>query len=148
MIHYLKITCALVLVLCLFLPIASCQYQVPDQANAGQTLEQTDYYYVLLNAKGEEASKAMRYLPVVLFITPLFLAVLAWRKKTHSGVNHSIGLLVALAILTYLALYRYFTQWEMAAYLASCAAFLYALASCVGLYCVIKQRKKRADSSA
>lgn len=146
MLNKLKLIASLLLVACLFSPLSSCHYQVPDQQQQGEMIDKTAYFYVL----PDESSNfgVWRFLPVVVFILPLLLSLVAVVRKKSSAWQDGLGVVLSLAIVSYIGLHYSFNRLEVAAYIASLAALSYLIMSATGIVLSIRQRvQQRANHS-
>lgn len=122
----IKLLMAIVFIVCLFLPLSSCQYQVPDPKTK-EMVDQTEFYYALPD-KAENAG-LWRIAIVVVFVLPLLLSLAQVVGKTgHYGLD-VIDILLAASLLAYINFYAYFTKLLAGGYLLYAAAIVYLLLS-------------------
>lgn len=138
MLNTLKLIVSLLIVACLFLPLSSCHYQVPDQQQQGEMIDKVEYFYALPNDKSNFG--AWRFLPVVVFVLPFFLSLVTVVRRKSSPWIDSFGVLLSMAILAYIGLHYSFNRLEFAGYLGAFAALAYLLMNAASLTLLIRQR--------
>lgn len=122
MLKAIKTLVAALFVICLFLPLSSCQYQVPDpQTNTMH--DRLEMYYVMPDEK--TGLDAWRYVPVVVFLLPLLFSLPALVDRQSHVLLEVGGFLAAVLILFYIAVHAYFTRLEPGGYLTLFTALVY-----------------------
>lgn len=146
MLNTLKLIASLFIIACLFSPLSSCHYQVPDQQQKGEMIDKVEYFYVL--PKESSNLGVWRFLPVIAFVLPFLLSLTAVVRKKSSAWQDGFGLLLSIAILAYIGIHYSFNRMEIAAYIASLAAVTYFILTATTLVLAIRQRvQQRANHS-
>lgn len=144
MLNKLKLIATLLIVACLFTPLSSCHYQVPDQSKQGEMVDKIEYFYALPDANSNFG--VWRYLPVVAFSLPFVLALVTVLRKKTSLAREVGGVVLSLAILAYLALHYSFNRLEMGGYVVVVATISYFILSVTAIIISIRQRvQQRAN---
>lgn len=108
MLKKLKILTAGLLLVCIFLPVSSCNYQMPDPQDPQKRQQHVQYYYVIPPQKAELG--VMRYLPAMMFVLPLLLAVSAFFSPRPGLPERFAEIALMCLIFAYIAFYMRFTS--------------------------------------
>lgn len=129
MLNTIKTVLAFILVVCLFLPLSSCQYQVQDRHSAEPQVK-TEYYYAIPDKANYDT--ALRFVPAIVFSLPFILSLIALLRGKITVKENLSGIVLSSTIASYIMIYHYFTALELAGYLALAASFAYLLLSVIG----------------
>lgn len=129
MLNIIKTLVAVVLVVCLFLPLSSCQYQNHSRTDAEPEV-QTEYFYVVIDK--EMNASPLRFIPAAVFCLPFLLSLVALMRKKVTIKENLMGIISASFIASYIMAYHYLTALEVGGYLAITASLLYLLLSVIG----------------
>lgn len=140
MLNKIKLVLGIIIVVCLFLPLSSCQYEVP-KTQGGEPEVKTEYYYAIPDKAIDTG--VWRYAPIVLFCMPLLLAMIALIKNSNSWLHNLTGIVLAAGLSAYWYVFYTLTALEFGGYLLIAAAIAYLLSNILGLYFVIKLWRMR-----
>lgn len=129
MLNGIKTLLASVLILCLFLPLSSCQYQVHDR-NSAEPVDKIEYYYAVPDKVRYD--KIWRFAPAVVFALPFLLSLTALLRRKVTIKENLSGIVLSSVIASYIVLYHYFTALKLGGYLALGASIGYLLLSVIG----------------
>lgn len=146
MIKKIKWLVATLFVVCLFLPLSSCQYQVMDPATKTMQ-DKTELYYAVPDKTTELGF--WRVAIIALFILPLLIAVAQLVGKQEHLVWDIADVGLATALLLYVNFYAYLTKLLLGGYLLYGAAIAYLVLSlALIIQRIMVWRKTRANYSA
>lgn len=129
MLNGIKTLLASILVVCLFLPLSSCQYQVHERHSA-EPVDKTEYYYAVPDKVRYD--KVWRFAPAVIFVLPFALSLTALLRRKITVKENLSGIFVSSSIISYIMVYHYLTALELGGYLALSASIAYLLLSVIG----------------
>lgn len=129
MLNSIKTLLALVFIVCLFLPLSSCQYQEHDR-KAAEPIEKTEYFYAIPD-KGKY-NGFLRFAPALVFSLPFILSLIALLRRKVTVKENLSGILLSSVIATYIMIYHYFTALQFGGYLALAASIAYLVLSVIG----------------
>lgn len=118
MLKKIKLIAALLLLVCLFLPLSTCSRQplpVKNQPNPEPVVIER---YVA----GDSGSLWMDYVPVVVFVLPLLWVLLSFRQVLVHWALLLAELLNAVAVLAVVYLHDYTGRLVLGGYLAASAS--------------------------
>lgn len=125
MLKKLKGIAALLLLVCLFLPLSQCS-RPPLPTTKDQTTTVIQLYAV-----PQKVDSYWRFLPAVFFVFPLLMVLFNWRVKSEKLRYELIDVIFGLLVLSVILLHAFAAKLLAGGYLALIAAAAYLLASLV-----------------